>query len=172
MIIWKSQCTQPSKNWLSLSLSLFRLKFFSCSKLKQYRNNQCGSVSTGLSVRKLGACASPPSQRPTTTDTHNLIWKPQLRSYVTGRLGIKRVPRRPLRFGSSLGFRMDVTYAHNQISKPQLRSNVTGRLGIKGIPRTPVRFGSYSAFSPAPAASFRLAAGGFQTLLGFQTGWT
>ena len=46
----------------------------------------------------LGARASPPSRRPGLTYTHNLILKPQLHSYLTGRFGIKTVPKRPVWF--------------------------------------------------------------------------
>ena len=38
-------------------------------KLKQYRNDQCGLVSTGLSVRT-SASASPPTRRPGDHDLH------------------------------------------------------------------------------------------------------
>ena len=38
------------------------------------------------------------------THIYNLISKPQLRSYVTGRFRIKGIPQRPVRFGSYSAF--------------------------------------------------------------------
>ena len=55
------------------------------------RNDQCGSVHTGLLVRRRWPRFARPPVWETTTrkQWHNLISKPQLHSYVTGHFGIK-----------------------------------------------------------------------------------
>ena len=98
------------------------------SGLKQYRNDQCGSVRTGLSVRTLGTRASPRFRTPRKYIHTQSNLRTSLRSYVTGRFRIKTVLKQPVRFGSYRAFgpsartshetRTRHHYQHNLISKP------------------------------------------------------
>ena len=76
---WREDCTD-----VPVCATMYTSHPGNCLKLKQYWNDQCGSVRTGLSFRMLGARALPRFR----TYTHDLICRPHSVFYITGHFRI------------------------------------------------------------------------------------